>query len=46
MAKAIESRDVEKARATAREKLLWFAEQHMALLDSQDRPGGKKAASA
>lgn len=35
MAKAIESRDVEKARATAREKLLWFAEQHMALLDSQ-----------
>jgi DNA-binding GntR family transcriptional regulator len=34
MAKAIESRDVEKARATAREKLLWFADQHLALLDS------------
>jgi DNA-binding GntR family transcriptional regulator len=45
MARAIESRDVDKARATAREKLLWFADQHLALLDSQDRPGGKKSSS-
>ena len=34
MAKAIQSRDVEKARAVAHEKLLWFADQHLALLDS------------
>ena len=34
MAKAIESRDVERAREIAREKLMWFAEQHLELLDA------------